>query len=60
MSHNLDILIRNEHSTECCIYIERLVLLRQKERGNSTESPTSSFINVKMGLYFYSEYKAAM
>lgn len=61
MSHNLDILIRNdEYSAECCIYIKRLVLHEQKEKSNSTENPTSNFLNVKMDLSFYSEFKAAM
>lgn len=61
MSHNLDNLIRNdEYSAECCIYIKRLVLLKQKETGNTTENPTSNFWNVKIDLFFYSEFKAAM
>lgn len=61
MSHNLDTLRRNdEYSTECCIYIECLVLLKQKETGNSTENPTSNFVSVKMDFHFYSEFKAAM
>lgn len=61
MSHNLDILIRkDEYSAECCIYIKRLVLLKQKEMGSSRENPTGNFLNVKMDLSFYSEFKAAM
>jgi len=61
MSHNLDILIRNdEYSAECCIYIKRLILVKQKEMGNSAENPTGNFLNMKIDLSFYSEFKAAM
>lgn len=61
MSHKLDILIRNDkYSAECNSYIKCLVLHKQNETGNSTENTTSKFLNVKMYLSFYSEFKAAM
>lgn len=60
MGHNLDILIRNdEYSAECCIYIKRSVLLKQKETGNSRENPICIFFKCE-NLSFYSEFKAAM
>lgn len=37
-----------------------LVLLKQNETGYSTENTTSKFLDVKMYLSFYSEFKAAM